>query len=143
MSRHSKCQRAFALGVAFFLLSLSNVSAHCFVGARFFSATLAIDDPCVADELSLPTVGWSKTGDVPPETEWNLSAEISKRITPDLGISIGEGWTQIRQPGGPTMAGFGDLETTLQYQLLKDGSHELDHRLGRHRRDQCRNWDAL
>ena len=96
MSRHSKCQRAFALGVAFFLLSLSNVSAHCFVGARFFPATLAIDDPCVADELSLPTVGWSKTGDVPPATEWNLSAEISKRITPDLGISIGEGWTQIR-----------------------------------------------
>ena len=130
MSRHSKCQRAFALGVAFFLLSLSNASAHCFVGARFFPATLAIDDPCVADELSLPTVGWSKTGDVPPETEWNLSAEISKRITPDLGISIGEGWTQIRQPGGPTTAGFGDLETTLQYQLLKDGSHELAMLLG-------------
>ena len=112
------------------LLSLSNASAHCFVGARFFPATLAIDDPCVADEMSLPTVGWSKTGDVPPATEWDMSAEISKRITEDLGISIGEGWTQIRQPGGPTMAGFGDLETTLQYQLLKDDSHELAMLLG-------------
>jgi hypothetical protein len=130
MFRHPRCPRALALGVIFFLLSLSSASAHCFVGARFFPATLAIDDPCVADELSLPTVGWSKTGDVPPASEWDLSAEISKRITPDLGISIGEGWTQIRQPDGTTMAGFGDLETTLQYQLLKDGSHELAMLLG-------------
>ena len=80
--------------------------------------------------MSLPTVGWSKTGDIPAGTEWDISGEISKRITPDLGISVGEGWTQIRQPGNPTMAGFGDLETTLQYQLLKDNSHELAMLLG-------------
>jgi hypothetical protein len=130
MPRHPRRFSALALGLLFILLSLSSVSAHCFVGARFFPATLATDDPCVADEMSLPTVGWSKTGDVPPATEVDVSGEISKRITPDLGISIGEGWTQIRQPGGPTMAGFGDLETTLQYQLLKDNSHELAMLLG-------------
>lgn len=33
----------------------SQAFAHCFVGARFFPATLATDDPCVADELALPT----------------------------------------------------------------------------------------
>ena len=81
MSRLPSYLRAFALGLSFFLLSCSNVFAHCFVGARFFPATLAIDDPCVADELSLPTVGWSKTGDIPPATEWDISGEISKRIT--------------------------------------------------------------
>ena len=58
-----------ALGLLFVLLSFSNASAHCFVGARFFPATLATDDPCVADEMSLPTVSWSKTGDMPPGTE--------------------------------------------------------------------------
>ena len=130
MFRLPRYSRAIALGLPFFVLSFSDAFAHCFVGARFFPATLATDDPCVADELSLPTVGWSKTGDVPPATEWDISGEISKRITPDLGISIGEGWTQIRQPGGPTVAGFGDLETTLQYQLLKDGSHERAMLLG-------------
>ena len=104
--------------------------AHCFVGARFFPATLTIDDPCVADELSLPTVSWSKTGDVPPATEWDISGELSKRITETFGVSIGEDWTQIRQPGGPTLAGFSDLETTFQYQLLKDGSHETAMLLG-------------
>jgi hypothetical protein len=72
------------------LLPLSEASAHCFVGARFFPATLATDDPCVADEMSLPTVAWSRTGDIPPATQWAISGDLAKRITEDFGISIGE-----------------------------------------------------
>jgi hypothetical protein len=30
--------------------------AHCEVGSRTIAATLTFDDPCVSDELSLPTV---------------------------------------------------------------------------------------
>src|SRR5271156_870418 len=130
MPGNLRYSRAFALALLFLGLPISDAFAHCFVGARFFPATLAIDDPCVADELSLPTVAWSKTGDVPPATEWDVSAEISKRITEDLGISIGDTWSQIRQPGNPTLAGFADLETTLQYQLFKDDTHELAMLLG-------------
>jgi hypothetical protein len=69
--------------------------------------------------MSLPTVAWSRTGDIPPATQWAISGDLAKRITEDFGISIGEGWTQIGHSGGPTMAGFGDLETTFQYQLRK------------------------
>ncbi len=121
---------AYALALLFLCLPCSTAFAHCFVGARFFPATLVIDDPCVADELSLPTVDWFKTGDVPSASEWDVSAELSKRITEDLGISIGDVWSQITPPGGPKMAGFGDIETTLQYQLLKDDTHELAMLLG-------------
>jgi hypothetical protein len=134
MSGIHRCSRALALALVFAALPFTDAFAHCFVGARFFPATLATDDPCVADELSLPTVSWSRTADTPPATEWDVSGELSKRITADFGISIGETWTQIRGPGGPTMAGFDNLETTAQYQLLKDNSHELamllDRRLG-------------
>jgi hypothetical protein len=107
------------------LLFVSNASAHCFVGARFFPATLATDDPCVADEMSLPTVAWFKTGDVPPGTEVDISVDISKRITEDFGVTVGDTWSQIRQPGNPTRAGFANLDTTFQYQLMKDAPHEL------------------
>ena len=130
MSRVPRYLCALALGLLFVVMLHADAFAHCFVGPRFFPATLLIDDPCVADEMSLPTVSWSKTGDVPPATEWDISGELSKRITQDLGISIGEDWTQIRAPGGNTMAGFADLETTLQYQLLKDASHETAMLLG-------------
>jgi hypothetical protein len=125
MSCLACCLRVCAVGLFLVLLSFSNAFAHCFVGPRFFPATLATDDPCVADEMSLPTVSWSKTGDIPPATQWGVSGDISKRIAPDFGISIGEHWSQIQQPGNPTVAGFDNLETTFQYQLLKDGSHEL------------------
>src|SRR6204780_4189404 len=130
MLRRPGCPRVFALALLFLPLSFSNAFAHCFVGARFFPATLAIDDPCVADELSLPTVDWFQTGDQPAASEWDISAELSKRITEDFGISIGETWSQIHQPGGFTAAGFSDLETTFQYQLLKDQDRELAMLLG-------------
>src|SRR5580692_4687848 len=130
MSANHRCLRALALTLVFAALPCTDAFAHCFVGARFFPATLAVDDPCVADELSLPTVSWSKTGDVPPATEWDVSAELSKRITEDLGISIGDTWSQTRQPGSSKLSGFSDLETTLQYQLLKVSPHELALLLG-------------
>ena len=103
----------------------SQALAHCFVGARFFPATLATDDPCVADEMSLPTVAWSKTGDFPPATEWDLSGEFSKRITENFGISVGQDWSSIRQANGTVTQGFDNFETTFQYQILKDRAHEL------------------
>src|SRR5215467_13352186 len=123
MSGYVRCLLVPAFLLA--LLPVSPASAHCLVGARFFPATLATDDPCVADEMSLPTVAWSKTGDVPAATEWDISADLSKRITEDLGITIGDTWSHIHQPGGFTKAGFGNLDTAIQYQLFKDGPHEL------------------
>jgi hypothetical protein len=117
--------RALALALLFTPLAYSTASAHCFVGSRFFPATLATDDPCVADEMSLPTVMWSRTADVPAATQWDISGELSKRITENFGISVGDTWSHIRQPGGFVMEGFGNVETAFQYQLLKNDEHEL------------------
>lgn len=127
---YSPGARAFALALLLIPISFSTALAHCFVGARFFPATLAIDDPCVADEMSLPTVDWFQTGDVPPASEWDVSTELSKRITEDFGVSIGDTWSQLQQPGGFKKAGFSDLETTFQYQLMKNDDHELAMLLG-------------
>ena len=49
--------------------------------------------------MSLPTVAWFKTGDIPAGTEVDISVDISKRITEDFGVTIGDTWSQIRQPG--------------------------------------------
>jgi hypothetical protein len=63
--------------------------AHGFAGSRFFPATITIDDPFVADELSLPTVSNQKTSTDPSVVETAISGELSKRITSDFGLSIG------------------------------------------------------
>lgn len=122
--------RHFALALLATLASTSNAAAHCFVGQRFLPATLATDDPCVADEMSLPTITYGKTADIPPATEVDVLADISKRITADFGISVGETWSHFSQPENQSRVGFGDLETTFQYQLLKDGPHEFALLLG-------------
>jgi hypothetical protein len=107
------------------IMSASSASAHCFVGGRFFPATLAVDDPCVADELSLPTVSGLKTGDDPAARQLDVSVEYSKRITESFGISVASTWTHLRPPGMPSASGFQNVETTFKYQFLTVPEHEF------------------
>src|SRR5258708_38903482 len=71
--------------------STQSVSAHGLIGQRFFPATLAIDDPFVADELSLRTVLHIRNRggeDSPPTLQTDLSGEFSTRLSPNLGVSL-------------------------------------------------------
>jgi hypothetical protein len=106
-------------------LPASPAFAHCFVGARFFPATMNIDDPCVASELSLPTVASFRNGDDPAAREIDISGEFSVRLTDTVGISIGSTWVRLRPPGGPTATGFENLESSFKYQFLTDPAHEF------------------
>ena len=117
--------RAAMLALMTSLVPLGSAFAHCVVGNRFFPATLNVDDPCVADELSLPTISSFKTGDDPAARELDISGEFSKRITDKFGVAVGSTWSQLRTPGSPTVSGFQNLETAFQYQLLKDATHEF------------------
>jgi hypothetical protein len=110
------------------LWSHSEASAHCIVGGRFFPATLTTDDPCVADEMSLPTIQLNSAN--PDGRENDIEADFSKRITENFGISISSTWTRVSPPAdtgtpGAVAYGFQNLETTAQFQLLKDAEHEL------------------
>ncbi len=100
------------------LACASPAQAHCWVGSRFFPATLTVDDPCVADEMSLPTGAIYRTGDDPALREIDLSVELSKRITDNFGVSIGPAWSNLRPAGGPSVGGWQNLDTTFKYQFL-------------------------
>jgi len=117
--------RASTVALITSFLPLYGAYAHCIVGNRFFPATLNLDDPCVADELALPTISAFETGDVPSAREIDISGEFAKRITEDFGVSIGTTWTQVKPPGGPTASGFQNLETAFTYQLVKNPEHEF------------------
>jgi hypothetical protein len=108
------------------LLGLSlPASAHCIVGNRFFPATITVDDPCVADELSLPTIAGFKNGDDPSAQELDISGEYSKTITPNFGVSLEETWIHLDMPGGGTASGFDNLGTSFKYQFVRDPAGEL------------------
>ena len=87
--------------VALVLGAAPPASAHGMIGPRFFAATLAIDDPFVADELSLPTISFMRfrgSGDSPAFRKTEISGEFSKRLSPNLGLSLGGNLT-IPGPG--------------------------------------------
>jgi hypothetical protein len=115
-------------GAAALLAVLPAARGHEIVGNRMFPATLAIDDPGVADELALPTVSAYKTGDNPSVRQTDISAEYSKRITEDFAVSFSPTWSHIYAPGGPLMlgaSGFQNIETTFKYRLYKNEEHEF------------------
>jgi len=100
------------------LLAASPAAAHGIAGNRFFPATLATDDPAVADELSLPTISYMKTGD-DPVAQTDIAGEWSKRLTSKLGVSFGGAWTHVGDASG-----FQNLETTVKYQAFTSAKHE-------------------
>jgi hypothetical protein len=102
----------------------SRAYGHGFAGARFFPATLSTGDPFVSDELSLPTVSTIRTPDGGGTRETDISVDISKRITPDFAIEIGDTFTALNPQDGRAVNGFGNLELGGKYQLLKNGEHE-------------------
>jgi hypothetical protein len=110
------------------LLVAQPAHSHEIVGNRVFPATLAIDDPGVADELALPTVSMFKTGDVPPVRELDISGEYSKLITEDFAVSFSPTWTHLYAPGGSMgtgASGFQNIETTFKYRVFKNAEHEF------------------
>jgi hypothetical protein len=100
------------------------VEAHGFAGDRFFPATIATDDPFVADEMSLPTVTLNpRASDGSKETD--IGVDLAKRITRNLGVTLSDQWKYIRVPGSPAMKGWDALSTGVQYQLFVNAPHEL------------------
>jgi hypothetical protein len=112
------------LGAAASGFSTTTALAHGYAGKRFFPATITNDDPFVADELSLPTASWFKNGERPAEGQTDVSAEFSKRILDNLGISFEETWTHLDRRNEQNKSGFQNLETTLKYQFFTDAEHE-------------------
>jgi len=112
-------------------LLAGDAGAHGFAGARFFPATILTDDPFVADELSLPTVAGSPR-DADGAHEFGLDWDLAKRITPDLGISFGQGWKYLKPSGSPAVTGLDAFHAGLDYQLFRDGPREAIGLVGLH-----------
>ena len=112
------CSRSAAVFILLLVtLALPHLAAaHGFAGSRFFPATLATDDPFVADELSLPTVS---TIEAAEGRETTISLEIANRITPNFAIELSQDFMDLNPKHEHEMSGFGNLELGAKYQFLR------------------------
>jgi len=108
-----------------------SAAAHGFAGERFFPATLLTDDPFVADELSLPTFTRAPTAADGSQT-LDFDFDISKRLTPEIGITLSQGWQHLKSPGLPAVTGLTGFSTELDYQFFKNAQHEATAVVGLH-----------
>ena len=91
-----------ALASSLVVAQTGSALAHGFAGDRFFPATILTDDPFVADEISLPQVTVNPPGpDGAKETD--IQIDLSKRITPNFGITIGDQWQRLKPTGLPAI----------------------------------------
>ena len=99
--------------------------AHGFAGKRFFPATLATEDPFVADELSLPTVSRRRTEDNGSSSiDSSVSVDFSKRVTTDFGVGLGATWLRLEPKSGTRVQGFDNFALNAKYQFYKNDLHE-------------------
>ncbi len=109
------------------LLVTDTASAHGIVGKRFFPATLTIDDPFVAGELSLPTYQQRKmpaSGEEPATMQTELSFDYTKRITPDFGIGVGGTYLSLSPDGGSNVKGWDNFALSAKYQFYQSAERE-------------------
>ncbi len=109
------------------LVASGPLSAHGIAGKRFFPATLATDDPFVADELSLPTISSRKApaeGDAPATRETTFALDVSKRITDNFGIGFGAAYKRLHPNEGATQRGFDNLAASIKYKFYQSDEHE-------------------
>jgi hypothetical protein len=125
--RVRRALRTTGIMVAIIAAGIPAATAHGFAGKRFFPATVATEDPFVADELSLPTVSWRRLGasdEAPALRETAFAIDMSKRITERLGIGFGATYKVLRPGEGERQSGFDNLEASVKYQLFTSAEHE-------------------
>jgi hypothetical protein len=64
------------------------------------------------------------SSDSPPAHEIDVGVDIAKRITPNLGLEVGETWMHQWQNGNGKHEGFGNFDLGLKYQFLLNAEHE-------------------
>ncbi len=110
------------LGLALALIVLMPAFswAHGFAGKRFFPTTFQVDDPFISDEFSILFNHIKE----PDAKTTEIGIDYSKRIIPNLGITMGESYRHQDFVSGGSASGFGNLELGLKYQFLTSEEHE-------------------
>ncbi len=108
-------------------LSLALISqpalAHAIAGDRVFPVTLTMDDPGVADEVTLPQIT-----DQPgsgPSNQAQFQWEWDKTITSTTSLIYNHGYDVLTQKGSKRATGFENVVITGKWQVYVNPDHEF------------------
>ena len=102
-------------------------AAELSIGKRSFAVTRFVEDPLVADELTLPSVlhiKRSAAAQHPPGRATEVSAELMKMIAPNLGLAVAGNWIHLDRDGDSGVTGFDNAKVRLKYVFFASEAHE-------------------
>ena len=114
-------------------LAPSVAPAHVIVGNRVFPVTQTFDDPGVADEASIPSFLYNRSGAAGgpgPTHEFDFGFEYDKTITSNTSLILNYGWDIFQTNYAKTQTGFENLFVTGKWQAYTDIAHEFVLSLG-------------
>jgi len=114
---------AAALISAAVLLHITPLWAHAVCGSRVFPVTLTLDDPGVADELTLPQALFTRTaadGGLGPGHDTSWQFEYDKRVTEDFGFAFNDDYNVNQTDHSETQSGWDDLTVTAKWAKCVD-----------------------
>jgi hypothetical protein len=120
-----------ALACAATMLRVSPVFAHAVCGSRVYPVTLTLDDPGVADEVTLPQVVYTRQaadGGPGPGHDTDIQFEYDKRLTDEFGFAFNDDYSVNQQNNAKTEGGWGDLTVTGKWAKCVDP--DTDFQLG-------------
>jgi len=140
------CRSLAAAFACLIIVPVTRALAHAVCGNRVFPATLTLDDPGVADELSLPTIQYTPlTGG---GSAMSYGFEWDKTITPTIGFGIAGGYV-VQHAAGANAQGWDNFAASIKGQVLCDENHEFMISVGIERdfnntgSGQLRRYDAI
>lgn len=104
------------------LILPGQVLAHGYAGKRFFPATMAVDDPFVADEFGIQL---SRNKDDSNTATTDLAIGYAKTITPNFALSIDTDYLRIKPEDDVAQHGFANTALGAKYLLYKDDAREM------------------
>ena len=116
--RRLQVHRFLAVAFALALVAPCAAIGHGVVGARFFPATIASDDPFAADELALPTLALGNH-------QTDVEFEYSKTIFSHFSLSFGGGYSSVSVPDSADISGWNNIEITPTWQFATDADSEF------------------
>jgi hypothetical protein len=125
-----KMSRLAAPVAAVFTLAVASqpAFAHAVAGDRVFPVTLTMDDPGVADEVTLPQiVDQPGSG---PSNQTQLQWEWDKTITPSTALIYNHGFDILTATGTKRATGFENPVITGKWQVYVNAEHEFIASLG-------------
>ncbi len=105
--------------------------AHAVCGSRVFPVTLTLDDPGVADELTIPQVVYTRSGadgGPGPGHDTSVQFEYDKRLTDEFGFAFNDDYNINQTNNAKTQTGWDDLTVTAKW--AKCVSPDDDFQLG-------------